>query len=54
MKLKRPIIALDFNDAQRTLDFLQNFPQTEKLFVKIGMELYYSCLLYTSPSPRDS
>ena len=38
MKLKRPIIALDFNDAQRTLDFLQNFPQTEKLFVKIGME----------------
>ncbi len=42
MKLKRPIIALDFNDAQRTLDFLQNFPQTEKLFVKIGMELYYS------------
>ncbi len=42
MKIKRPIIALDFNDAQRTLDFLQNFPQTEKLFVKIGMELYYS------------
>lgn len=42
MKLKRPIIALDFNDALRTLAFLQNFPQNEKLFVKIGMELYYS------------
>ena len=25
MKLKRPIIALDFNDAQRTLDFYKIF-----------------------------
>ena len=42
MKITRPIIALDFNDRQVALDFLEKFPADEKLFVKIGMELYYS------------
>lgn len=34
------IIALDFSTAQETLEFLEKF-NGEKLFVKIGMELYY-------------
>lgn len=42
MKIKRPIIALDFPDAETTQKFLSLFPKDEKLFVKIGMELYYS------------
>ena len=37
-----PIIALDFEDQATTLDFLKAFPQTERLFVKIGMELFYA------------
>lgn len=36
------IIACDFSSAQETLDFLDRFPQGEKPFVKIGMELFYS------------
>ncbi|MGE8079272.1 orotidine-5'-phosphate decarboxylase [Peribacillus loiseleuriae] len=35
-----PIIALDFPGISETKDFLSKF-QTEKLFVKVGMELYY-------------
>ncbi|MBA9024933.1 orotidine-5'-phosphate decarboxylase [Peribacillus huizhouensis] len=35
-----PIIALDFPGIKETKDFLSKF-QTEKLFVKVGMELYY-------------
>lgn len=42
MKINRPIIALDFNDRQIVFDFLEKFPKDEKLYVKIGMELYYS------------
>ena len=39
---KDVIIALDFPTRQETLDFLDRFPQGEKPFVKIGMELYYA------------
>lgn len=42
MKIKRPIIALDFNDRQVIESFLDKFPKDEALFVKIGMESYYS------------
>ena len=35
------IIALDFENKERTLDFLKKF-KNEKLFVKVGMELFYS------------
>lgn len=42
MTIKRPIIALDFPDRQTTKKFLSKFPSEEKLFVKIGMELFYS------------
>lgn len=38
---KRPIIALDFASKKEIDDFLAQFPATEKLFVKIGMELFY-------------
>ena len=38
---KSVIIACDFKDKQETLDFLDKF-QNEKLFLKIGMELFYS------------
>ena len=39
---KDVIIALDFPTRQETLDFLGRFPEGEKPFVKIGMELYYA------------
>ena len=42
MNKKEVIVALDFPDRQTTLDFLDCFPDGEKPFVKIGMELYYS------------
>lgn len=38
---KAVIIACDFKDKQDTLNFLDKFGE-EKLFVKIGMELFYS------------
>lgn len=37
----RPIIALDFQNEQAVDQFLSHFPAEEKLFVKVGMELYY-------------
>ncbi|KRM72643.1 orotidine-5'-phosphate decarboxylase [Lacticaseibacillus brantae] len=36
----RPIIALDFATAAKTVDFLNQFPDTP-LSVKVGMELFY-------------
>lgn len=38
---KRPIIAFDFASKQEIETFLTHFPISEKLFVKIGMELFY-------------
>ncbi|MGM0339204.1 orotidine-5'-phosphate decarboxylase [Candidatus Enterococcus murrayae] len=38
---KRPIIAFDFASKQEIEKFLTHFPINEKLFVKIGMELFY-------------
>ncbi len=38
----RPIIALDFPTFQAVKDFLAQFPADEKLYVKIGMELFYT------------
>lgn len=35
------IIALDFENKEKTLDFLKNF-KDEQLYVKIGMELFYA------------
>lgn len=37
----RPIIAFDFASKQEIEMFLTHFPISEKLFVKIGMELFY-------------
>ncbi|MFC4771515.1 orotidine-5'-phosphate decarboxylase [Enterococcus hermanniensis] len=37
----RPIIAFDFSSKEEIEHFLQQFPIEEKLFVKIGMELFY-------------
>ena len=42
MKIERPIIALDFPDRAAVRQFLKKFPAEQKLFVKVGMELYYS------------
>ncbi|VHM18985.1 orotidine-5'-phosphate decarboxylase [Streptococcus pyogenes] len=42
MKEERPIIALDFSSFEETKAFLDLFPAEEKLYVKIGMELYYA------------
>lgn len=36
------IIALDFPTREETLTFLDQFPDSEKPFVKIGMELFYA------------
>ena len=38
---KAVIIACDFKDKEETLNFLNKF-QDEKLYLKIGMELFYS------------
>ncbi|MDT2783358.1 orotidine-5'-phosphate decarboxylase [Enterococcus asini] len=40
--MKRPIIALDFPDLEEVKKFLKSFPEEESLFVKVGMELFYS------------
>ena len=42
MSTKDVIIALDFPTKSETLAFLDRFPEGEKPFVKIGMELYYA------------
>ena len=36
------IIALDFEDREKALTFLDQFPREDKPFVKIGMELFYA------------
>ncbi|MFC3927051.1 orotidine-5'-phosphate decarboxylase [Streptococcus caprae] len=43
MREERPIIALDFPTFEEVKVFLEKFPEEEKLYVKIGMELYYAC-----------
>ncbi|XHW82497.1 orotidine-5'-phosphate decarboxylase [Streptococcus dysgalactiae subsp. equisimilis] len=42
MREERPIIALDFATVEEMTAFLSLFPKEEKLYVKIGMELYYA------------
>jgi len=42
MSAKDVIIALDFPTKEETLSFLDRFPEGEKPFVKIGMELFYA------------
>lgn len=42
MREERPIVALDFPDFDALKSFLALFPEDEKLYVKIGMELYYA------------
>jgi len=42
MRENRPIIALDFASRTEVQTFLEQFPSQEKLFVKVGMELYYA------------
>lgn len=39
--IKRPIIALDFPSRVEIETFLSLFPTEEKLFVKVGMEIFY-------------
>ncbi|HFH9839560.1 TPA: orotidine-5'-phosphate decarboxylase [Streptococcus suis] len=42
MKENRPIIALDFAGREEVEAFLNEFPAQEKLYLKVGMELYYA------------
>lgn len=42
MREERPIIALDFPTFDEVKKFLSLFPKDEKLYVKVGMELYYA------------
>ncbi|HEM3702611.1 TPA: orotidine-5'-phosphate decarboxylase [Streptococcus suis] len=42
MKENRPIIALDFAGREEVEAFVSEFPAQEKLYVKVGMELYYA------------
>ena len=42
MRESRPVIALDFPSFQETKEFLALFPAEEKLYVKVGMEIYYA------------
>lgn len=41
--MDKPIIALDFASEKEVNLFLDRFDPKEVLFVKVGMELYYSC-----------
>ena len=41
MREERPIIALDFPSFEDIKEFLALFPDEEKLYVKVGMELFY-------------
>lgn len=43
MRESRPIIALDFASLSEVIDFLKQFPEHEKLYVKVGMELFFAC-----------
>ena len=42
MREERPIIALDFPSFDDVKNFLEHFPEDEKLYVKIGMEFFYA------------
>lgn len=42
MREERPIIALDFPSFDQVKAFLGLFPSDERLYVKVGMELYYA------------
>lgn len=42
MREDRPIVALDFPTFEDVKEFLALFPEDEKLYVKIGMELFYA------------
>lgn len=42
MREERPVIALDFPNFEQVKDFLALFPSDERLYVKVGMELYYA------------
>ena len=39
--MSRPIIALDFPGKAEIEAFLAQFPEDEKLYLKVGMELFY-------------
>lgn len=41
MRELKPIIALDLPDSTYVASFLEKFPEEEKLFLKVGMELFY-------------
>ncbi|WP_096817198.1 orotidine-5'-phosphate decarboxylase [Lactococcus fujiensis] len=42
MRESKPIIALDFPNLDQVRLFLNQFPKSEKLYLKVGMELYYA------------
>ncbi|MBF0786631.1 MULTISPECIES: orotidine-5'-phosphate decarboxylase [unclassified Streptococcus] len=42
MREERPVIALDFPSFEQVKAFLGLFPSDERLYVKVGMELYYA------------
>ena len=42
MKINEPISALDFPNKEDTFAFLNKFPTDQHLFVKVGMELFFS------------
>ncbi|MDR3128543.1 MAG: orotidine-5'-phosphate decarboxylase [Bifidobacteriaceae bacterium] len=46
---KRPIIALDLPNKEMVIRFIQKFDSRKKLFLKVGMELFYK----TGPSIID-
>ncbi len=38
----RPVIALDFSGMTEVKTFLEQFDKDERLYVKVGMELFYA------------
>lgn len=42
MQENRPVIALDFPEFSDVKDFLEKFDPSEQLYIKLGMELFYT------------
>lgn len=42
MQENRPVIALDFPEFPDVKDFLEQFDPNERLYIKLGMELFYT------------
>ena len=53
-KCLRPSIAGFFDEATNTVSYVVHDPKTDEAAIIDSVLDFEACLLYTSPSPRDS